>query len=205
MNWFPIVSDNVLSPDRHQAIIWTNAGILLIKAFGINQWNLIQNTKLFIPLPWHHNGRDGVSKQISPKYWQWTPHSSISHAKIYPYKVRLIYMLICLVIIMIIKKLSHCYIQFKVLKNTPPWLIRNGDVNDVFCKFSLNTIPYLFQGTEYCSQKSLCFNRTPQPLPKCFDLLMVSVARFAIARKLFLLDLTHQELCGGRIKLICEA
>ena len=30
-----IVSDNGLSPGRHQAIIWTNAGILLIESLGI--------------------------------------------------------------------------------------------------------------------------------------------------------------------------
>ena len=31
-----IGSDNGLSPDRRQAIIWTNAGILLIGPFGTN-------------------------------------------------------------------------------------------------------------------------------------------------------------------------
>ena len=31
-----IVSDNGLSPDRRQAIIWTNAGILLIRTLGTN-------------------------------------------------------------------------------------------------------------------------------------------------------------------------
>ena len=31
-----IVSDNILSPGRHQAIIWTNAGILLIGPYEIN-------------------------------------------------------------------------------------------------------------------------------------------------------------------------
>ena len=31
-----IVSDNGLSPSRHQAIIWTNAGILLIRPLGTN-------------------------------------------------------------------------------------------------------------------------------------------------------------------------
>ena len=37
-----IGSDNGLSPGRRQAIIWTNAGILLIRPLGINklQWNL---------------------------------------------------------------------------------------------------------------------------------------------------------------------
>ena len=31
-----ICSDNGLPPDRHQAIIWTNAGILLIRTLGTN-------------------------------------------------------------------------------------------------------------------------------------------------------------------------
>ena len=31
-----IGSDNGLSPGRHQAIIWTNAGILFIEPFGTN-------------------------------------------------------------------------------------------------------------------------------------------------------------------------
>ena len=31
-----IVPDNGLSPDRHQAIIWTNTGILLIRTLGTN-------------------------------------------------------------------------------------------------------------------------------------------------------------------------
>ena len=31
-----VVSDNGLSPGRRQAIIWTNAGILLIRLLGIN-------------------------------------------------------------------------------------------------------------------------------------------------------------------------
>ena len=31
-----IGSDNGLSPGRHQAIIWTNAGILLIRTLGTN-------------------------------------------------------------------------------------------------------------------------------------------------------------------------
>ena len=30
------ISDNGLSPGRRQAIIWTNAGILLIRLFGTN-------------------------------------------------------------------------------------------------------------------------------------------------------------------------
>ena len=38
-----IVSANGLSPDRHQAIVWTNAGILLIEPLGTNlSENLIE-------------------------------------------------------------------------------------------------------------------------------------------------------------------
>ena len=36
VNKILICSDNGLSPDRHQAIIWTNAGILLIGPLGTN-------------------------------------------------------------------------------------------------------------------------------------------------------------------------
>ena len=42
--------DNGLSPDRCQAIIWTNAGILLIGPLGTNfsQWNSNRNSYIFI-------------------------------------------------------------------------------------------------------------------------------------------------------------
>ena len=46
VNWVSIGSDNGLSPDRLQAIIWTNAGILLIGPLGTNFreiWFNIQN------------------------------------------------------------------------------------------------------------------------------------------------------------------
>ena len=35
-NFTIIGSDNGLSPIRHQAIIWTNAGVLLIRTLGAN-------------------------------------------------------------------------------------------------------------------------------------------------------------------------
>ena len=35
-NWTVIGSDNGLSPDRRQAIIWANAGLLLIGPLGTN-------------------------------------------------------------------------------------------------------------------------------------------------------------------------
>ena len=41
--------DNGLSPDRHQAIIWTNAGLLLIGPLGTNfSENLYWNSYIFI-------------------------------------------------------------------------------------------------------------------------------------------------------------
>ena len=44
-----IGSDNGLSPGRRQAIIWTNAGILLIDTLGNKlQWNLNRNLNIFI-------------------------------------------------------------------------------------------------------------------------------------------------------------
>ena len=36
-----IGSDNGLSPERHQAIIWTNAGILLIRPLGTNSSEIL--------------------------------------------------------------------------------------------------------------------------------------------------------------------
>ena len=41
-------SDNALSPDRHQAIIRTNAGILFIRPKNKLQWNCIRNSNIFI-------------------------------------------------------------------------------------------------------------------------------------------------------------
>ena len=44
-----IGSDNGLSPGRRQAIIWTNAGILLIGPLGTNfKWNFNRNSYIFI-------------------------------------------------------------------------------------------------------------------------------------------------------------
>ena len=42
-----IGSDNDLSSDRREAIIWTDAGILVIKPLGTN-FSEVQNTKLSI-------------------------------------------------------------------------------------------------------------------------------------------------------------
>ena len=43
-----IGSDNGLSPGRRQAIIWTNAGILLIGPKNKLQWNFRRNYNIFI-------------------------------------------------------------------------------------------------------------------------------------------------------------
>ena len=42
-----IGSDNALSPDRRQAIIWTNAGIVLIGPLGINFNEILIRIKIF--------------------------------------------------------------------------------------------------------------------------------------------------------------
>ena len=42
-----IGSDNSLSPGRHQAIIWTNAGILLIGPLGANFSEISSETHIF--------------------------------------------------------------------------------------------------------------------------------------------------------------
>ena len=42
-----IGSDNGMSPDRHQAIIWTNDGILLIRTLGTNFSELLGKIRTF--------------------------------------------------------------------------------------------------------------------------------------------------------------
>ena len=42
-----IGSDNGLSPGRRQAIIWTNAGILLIEALGTNFSEILSQIQTF--------------------------------------------------------------------------------------------------------------------------------------------------------------
>ena len=46
-NWTIIGSDNGLSPDRRQAIIWTNAGILLIEPLGTNFSEILIEIQIF--------------------------------------------------------------------------------------------------------------------------------------------------------------
>ena len=47
VNYANIGSDNVLSPCRHQAIIWSNAGILLIGHLGTNISEIAIETHAF--------------------------------------------------------------------------------------------------------------------------------------------------------------
>ena len=57
-----IGSDNGLSPGQHQVIIWTSARILLIAPFTNKlQWNLNQNTKLFI----NENALENVVRKMA--------------------------------------------------------------------------------------------------------------------------------------------
>ena len=57
-----IGSDNGLLPDRHQAIIWTNAGILLILSIGTNFSEILGNIHTFSFKKMH-------LKMSSVKWW----------------------------------------------------------------------------------------------------------------------------------------
>ena len=62
-----IGSDNGLLPAQCQAIIWNNAGILLIGTLGINklQWNLKQNSYTFI----QENAFENVCEMVTILSW----------------------------------------------------------------------------------------------------------------------------------------
>ena len=53
LNWVIIGSDNGLSPVRRQAIIWTNAGILLIGPLGTNVSEILIGIQTFSVKKWH--------------------------------------------------------------------------------------------------------------------------------------------------------
>ena len=55
-----IGSDNGLSPGRRQAIIWTNAGILLIGALGTNVSAILIKIKILILLKTEENAFENV-------------------------------------------------------------------------------------------------------------------------------------------------
>ena len=63
LNWVIIGSDNGLSPVRRQAIIWTNAGILLIGPLGTNFSEILIGIHTF------------SCKKMFPKIWsaKWCP------------------------------------------------------------------------------------------------------------------------------------
>ena len=64
-----IGSDNGLSPGRCQAIIWTNAGILLMGPFAFRnklQWNLNRNMRIFN----QENAFENVVSQLAA-IWSW--------------------------------------------------------------------------------------------------------------------------------------
>ena len=48
VNWVSIGSDNGLSPGRRQAIIWTNAGILLIQTLRTNFSEILSEIHTFL-------------------------------------------------------------------------------------------------------------------------------------------------------------
>ena len=57
-----IVSHNSLSPERHQAIVWTNAGISLIGPLGTNFCEFLVETDIFSSKEMH--------LRMSPGKWQ---------------------------------------------------------------------------------------------------------------------------------------
>ena len=110
--------DNGLSPGRRQAIIWTSAGILLIKTLGISFGEILREIRTFLfknphlkisPSKWHNfsaasmcwqattihpprlENKNQYSRQWSttpPSSWQWRPVS----CPIYPAHFMQIYL-----------------------------------------------------------------------------------------------------------------
>ena len=73
VNWVSIGSENDLSPVRHQAITWTNAGLLLIGLLGTN-FNKIESEF------YHLHSRKCIWNCRLPKWrpfcpgWRWVNH-----------------------------------------------------------------------------------------------------------------------------------
>ena len=63
--WTIIGADNGLSPGWHQAIIWTNAGILLIGPFGTNSSEIAIKIHTFLFKNAVENGSHFVSDTMS--------------------------------------------------------------------------------------------------------------------------------------------
>ena len=74
-----IGSDNDLSPDRRQAIIWINAGLLSIGPLRTHfQWNFNQNTLIFINKNAHENGVCEMASILNrPQCVSWTHRSLV--------------------------------------------------------------------------------------------------------------------------------
>ena len=64
-----IGSDNGLSPGRRQAIIWTNAGILLIGPLGINFSEILFETNIFIQENAFENAVCKIVSILSQPQW----------------------------------------------------------------------------------------------------------------------------------------
>ena len=96
-----IGSDNGLSPGQRQAIIWINAGILLIEPFWNNlQWNINHNSNIFI----QENALENVICEMASMLsrpqcvkthaeWRHRRHSSFSDR---PFKVNFPWVLCCI-------------------------------------------------------------------------------------------------------------
>ena len=70
VNWVNIGSDNGLSPGRRQAIIWTNADILLIGPLGTNFSDIsIDICSFFIQRNAFENGRCEMVAILSSERW----------------------------------------------------------------------------------------------------------------------------------------
>ena len=99
-----IGSDNNLSPDRRQAIIRTNAGILLIRTLGTQfQWNLNLNSYIFI----QENAFENVWKMASILSQPQCVNTCTSSAT--PYK----YMQLLWLCLQMAYHLSHCWLTLR--------------------------------------------------------------------------------------------
>ena len=70
-----IGSDNGLSPGRRQAIIWTNAGILLIRTLGTNFSEILSEIHAFSFKKMHFKWSSGKWRPFCPG--QWVKHRTI--------------------------------------------------------------------------------------------------------------------------------
>ena len=133
-----IASDNGLSPGRRQAIIWTNAGILLLRPLGTKlQWNVNRNSNIFI----HENAFENIFCDMA-SIWsrpQWVKSKSSSY---------------------IWAKFNHrlflWYVWYKC--RTENRNIKKRKIITYSCRISLNTtdIERLPKPHFYCMDKIIC-------------------------------------------------